>query len=114
MRAAEGLFGRLPGFASDVAGLNVDLIAVIGAVTVRAVRKATASIPIDFSIVVKPLGDGMARNLERSGQNVNGVTTFDPGQAKTQLEFPLALDLSLKRVAIPSNGEGRGASINRA
>jgi hypothetical protein len=30
----------------EIVGLNVDVIAVIGAVTVRAVQKATSTIPI--------------------------------------------------------------------
>ena len=38
-RAAEGQLGRLPEFASQIVALDVDLIAVIGAVTVRAVRR---------------------------------------------------------------------------
>jgi putative tryptophan/tyrosine transport system substrate-binding protein len=37
LRVAQGQIDRLPGFASEMAGLNVDVIAVIGAVTVRAV-----------------------------------------------------------------------------
>ena len=38
LRAAEGQLHLLPEFASELIGLGVDLIAVIGAVTVRAVR----------------------------------------------------------------------------
>ena len=44
LRAAEGQLQPLPKFASEMVSLRVDLIAVIGAVTVRAVRQATPSL----------------------------------------------------------------------
>jgi ABC-type uncharacterized transport system substrate-binding protein len=47
---AQGQTNRLPGFASEVVGLNVDVVAVIGAVTVSAIQKATSTIPIVFSV----------------------------------------------------------------
>jgi putative ABC transport system substrate-binding protein len=103
IRAAEGQLHLLPKFTSEMLGLGVDLIAVIGAVTVRAVRQATSSIPIVFAVVVEPIGDGLATNLERPGGNVTGVTTFDPQQARTQLEFLRAVIPGLERVAILSD-----------
>jgi putative tryptophan/tyrosine transport system substrate-binding protein len=103
LRAAQGALDRLPELASEIVQLNVDVIAVIGAVTVRAVRQATTSIPIVFSIVVEPVADGMASNLERPGGNVTGVTTFDAEQAKTQLGFLRIVNPELERVAILSD-----------
>jgi putative ABC transport system substrate-binding protein len=76
VRAAEGQLQLLPEFGCEMVALGVDLIAVIGAVTVRAVRQATSSVPIVFAVVVEPLGDGLATNLERPGGNVTGVTTL--------------------------------------
>jgi putative ABC transport system substrate-binding protein len=87
--------------------LGVDLIAVIGAVTVRAVRQATSTIPTVFAVVVEPIGDGLATNLEHPGGNLTGVTTFDPRQATAQLEFHRAVNPGLERVAILSD---RGVS----
>jgi len=103
MRAAEGQLHLLSEFASELIGLDVDLIAVIGAVTVRAVRQATSRIPIVFAVVVEPIGDGLAANLEHPGGNLTGVTTFDPQQAKTQLEFLRAVKPGFERVAILSD-----------
>jgi putative ABC transport system substrate-binding protein len=107
LRAAEGQLHRLPEFASEMVGLGVDLIAVIGAVTVRAVRQATSTIPIVFAVVVEPIGDGLAANLDRPGGNVTGVTTFHPQQATAQLTFLKAVIPGLERVAILSD---RGVS----
>lgn len=103
LRAAEGQLQRLPQFASEMIDLGVDLIAVIGAVTVRAVREATSTTPIVFAVVVEPIGDKLAANLERPGGNVTGVTTFDPQQATTQLQFLKAVNPNLERVAILSD-----------
>jgi putative ABC transport system substrate-binding protein len=71
------------------------------------VRQATSSIPIVFAVVVEPIGDGLAKNLERPGGNVTGVTTFDPLQATAQLEFLRAMNPGLAHVAILSD---RGVS----
>ncbi len=103
IRAAEGQLHLLPGFASELVGLGPNLIAVIGAVTVRAVGRITTRIPIVFAVVVEPIGDGLATNLERPGGNITGITTFDPNQAKTQLELLRAMIPDLKRVAILSD-----------
>jgi len=103
LRAAEGRLDRLPGFAAELVGLGVDLIAVIGAVTVRAARRATSTIPIVFTVVVEPVGDGLAADLRHPGGNVTGVTTFDPRQARTQLEFLAAVRPGFSRVAILSD-----------
>ena len=81
IRIAQGQIDRLPGFASEIVGLNVDVIAVIGAVTVRAVQKATSTIPIVFSVVVKPVGDKLTTNLQRPDGNATGVTTFQAAGA---------------------------------
>jgi putative ABC transport system substrate-binding protein len=104
IRAAEGLLHLLPEFAAEMVGLGVNLIAVIGAVTARVVREATSTIPIVFAVVVEPIGDGLATNLERPGGNVTGLTTFDPLQGKAQLEFLKAVNADLTRVAILSDG----------
>jgi putative ABC transport system substrate-binding protein len=107
LRAAEGQLQLLPDFGSELVSLGVDLIAVIGAVTVRAVRQATTTIPIVFTVVVEPVGDGLAANLEHPGGNVTGVTTFDPHHATAQLQLLRAIKPELERVAILSD---RGVS----
>ena len=66
--------------------LGANLIAVIGAVTVRAVRQATSTIPIVFAVVVEPIATDWPRTWNAGG-NVTGVTTFDPQQATAQFEF---------------------------
>ena len=103
VRAAEGALRRLPEFANEMVSTGVDAIAVIGAVTVRAVRQATSSIPIVFAVVVEPIGDGLVDNLQRPAGNITGVTTFDPEQAGKQLQLLKTVNPGLERIAILSD-----------
>ncbi len=73
---------------------------MLGAVTARAAKKATTSIPIVFAMVVDPVADDVVASLERPGGNVTGVTSFDPQQARKQLELFREVLPGLKRVAI--------------
>ena len=99
-RFAEGRIERLPELAADLVRLNVDVIALAGAVTARAAKKATTSIPIVFVMVVDPVADNVVASLERPGGNVTGITSFDPRQPRRQLELLKEALPGLKRVAI--------------
>jgi putative ABC transport system substrate-binding protein len=99
-RFAEGRVERLPELATELVRLNVDVIALLGAVTARAAMKATTNIPIVFVIVADPVTDNVVASLERPGGNVTGLTSFDPQQPRKQIElFKEALP-EVKRVAI--------------
>jgi putative ABC transport system substrate-binding protein len=102
-RSANGDLGKLSTFATELAQLNVDLIAVIGAVTARAVQKATSTLPIVYSVVVDPVSDGLATSLEKPGGNMTGVTSFDPNQARTHIELLQSVAPALARIAILSD-----------
>jgi putative ABC transport system substrate-binding protein len=99
-RFAEGQFERFPDLLSELVRMKVDVVAVTGAVTARAAKKAVTDIPIVFSMVVDPVADGVVTSLERPGGNLTGVTSFDPQQARKQLELLKETIPKLKRVAI--------------
>jgi len=99
-RFAEGRVERLPELAAELVRLNVDVIALVGAVTARAARKATANIPIVFVMVVDPVADNVVASLERPGGNVTGITSFDPRQPGKQLELLKEVLPGVKHVAI--------------
>jgi len=86
-RFAEGQYDRLPGLLAELVRLKVDVIAVGGAVTARAAKKAVTRIPVVFAVVVDPIADGLVTNLERPGGDFTGTTSFDPEQARKQLEL---------------------------
>jgi putative ABC transport system substrate-binding protein len=59
LRVAHGDSDRPDDFAAELVRTPVDLIAVVGAVTARAARKATRNIPIVYAVVVDPVRDGL-------------------------------------------------------
>jgi len=99
-RFAEGQLDRLPGLAAELAAAGVDVLAVTGAVTARAARKGAPDTPTVFSMVVDPVADNVVPNREVPGGNQTGVTSFDPAQARKQLELFKEVLPGLKRVAI--------------
>jgi putative ABC transport system substrate-binding protein len=99
-RFAEGQYERFPDLLAELVRLKVDVIALTGAVTARAAKKAIIDIPIVFAVVVDPVADNVVASLERPGGNLTGVTSFDPQQAKKQLELLKETIPGLKRVAI--------------
>jgi len=111
-RFAEGQAGRFPKIAAEVVALNVDVIALVGAITARAAMKATSTIPIVFAVVVDPVADKVVTNLERPGGNVTGVTTYDPQQPRRQLEILKAAVPGLRRVAILGDRSVSEALLN--
>jgi putative ABC transport system substrate-binding protein len=99
-RFAEGQYERFPELISELVNLKVDLLAVTGAVTARAAKKAVTDRPLVFTVVVDPVADSVVPSLNRPGGNITGVTTFDPQQATKQLELMKRVISKLKRVAI--------------
>jgi len=99
-RFAEGQLSRLPGFAEELIALEVDVIAVIGAVTLQAVRRGTSDIPIVFTVVLDPVATGLVIDAARPGANATGVTNYDPEQAKTQIRILKQTVPDLSRLAI--------------
>ncbi len=99
-RFAEGQYDRFPTLLAQLIASKVDIIGVTGAVTARAAKKAATGIPIIFAVVVDPVADGVVPDLERPGGSVTGTTSFDPLQAKKQLELVKEAVPGLKRVAL--------------
>jgi putative ABC transport system substrate-binding protein len=99
-RFAEGQYDRFPALLAELVASKVDIIAVTGAVTARAAKKAATGIPIVFAVVVDPVADGVVPDLERPGGSITGTTSFDPLQAKKQLELMKEVVPGLKRVAL--------------
>jgi putative tryptophan/tyrosine transport system substrate-binding protein len=86
-RFAAGQLHRLPGLAAELVALRADVIAVIGAVAFWAARHATSDIPIVFTIVLDPIAAGIVADADRPGGNTTGATSFDPGQARSQIRI---------------------------
>lgn len=108
-RFAEGKLDRLPGFAAELVGLGVDVIAAYGGPPTRAARTASTSIPIVANLVADPVALGYAATLEHPGGNVTGITNHDPELAIRQLKILREVFPKLARVAFLSDADIPGA-----
>src|ERR1700674_1646288 len=93
-RWAEAKSERLPGFAAELVGLDVDLLLTIGAPAAEAAKKATATIPIVFVAPGDAADTGLITNLARPGRIRTGF-----GDPATELS---AKRLGLLKEAVPS------------
>src|SRR4030095_14862769 len=71
-RYTEGQLDRLPDLAAELVRLNVDVIVTAAISSVRAAKKATATIPIVFANVGEAVDSGLVSSLARPGGNATG------------------------------------------
>jgi putative ABC transport system substrate-binding protein len=93
-RFAQGKPERLPGMASDLVRLPVDVIVTQGGLATLAAKRATSTIPI---VMAPAAGDAVATDLiaslARPGGNITGLTGFSrvPSRATCQQSSPRAI-----------------------
>jgi putative ABC transport system substrate-binding protein len=97
-RTAEGRFEKLGALAEQLVQAKVDIIIAPTTPAARAARRATASIPIVFTIVSDPIGSGLVTSFSHPGGNVTGVTDMDVDLAEKRLDMLKQLLPHLKRV----------------
>ena len=98
-RFAEGEVGRLPGLATDLVRLNVDVIVTYGP-GVPAAQAATATIPIVMASHSDAVATGLVASLARPGGNVTGSTFFNPELMAKRLELSKELVPSMTQAGV--------------
>ena len=99
-RYAEGKFDRLPGLASEIVHLKVDVIVVANDQAIRAAKQATATIPIVMVGPGDPVGLGLIDSLARPGGNLTGLSFISIELAGKRLELLKEAFPKVSRVAI--------------
>ncbi|HEY1259464.1 MAG TPA: ABC transporter substrate-binding protein [Stellaceae bacterium] len=106
-RWAEHHYDRLPGFAADLVGRKVDLIATSGPPAARAAKRATATIPIVFSTGTDPVKDGFVASLARPGGNMTGISLLLGDLEPKRIELLSELVPKTKAIALLTNPTNR-------
>jgi putative ABC transport system substrate-binding protein len=105
-RSAEADTERLPGLATELVNLKVNVIVTAGTPATSAAQKATTTIPIVMGNIGDPVGSGFVRSLARPAGNITGSTNMSEDVRVKQLQMLLGMVPKLSRLAVlvnPSN-----------
>jgi putative ABC transport system substrate-binding protein len=97
--SAESYPEMLPEAAQTLVEQGVDLITATGVVPALAAKQATETIPVVFTYVSDPVGNGLVASLSRPGGNVTGISAMQPELAGKKVELLKELLPALSRVA---------------
>jgi putative ABC transport system substrate-binding protein len=102
-RWANGRTEQFTLLTADLVKLNVAVIVTWGTATALAVKRATASIPIVFTVVGDPVGSGLVASLARPGGNVTGTSTQHPDTVGKRMQYLHELVPAMRSLAMLIN-----------
>jgi putative tryptophan/tyrosine transport system substrate-binding protein len=68
---------RTRAHAAELIGLAPNVILANSPLMLRALHERTSQIPIVFTLVVDPIGEGFVKSLAQPGGNITGFTSFE-------------------------------------
>jgi putative ABC transport system substrate-binding protein len=99
-RWADGDLQRLPGLATELVGMRVDVLVTHAALGTRAAMQATTTMPIVMAIGADAILSGIVASLARPGGNVTGSTILTPEVGVKRLSLLKEAVPRVDRVAI--------------
>jgi len=111
VRSALGRPDRVPALAEELVRLRVDVIVLVNEVALRAVRQATATIPIVMvGYTDDPVDVGWIESYRRPGGNVTGIFNVNSAVAAKRLEILKETLPNVSRVAVLGTISGSASS----
>ena len=95
-------------YATELVGLNPDVILAGVGPTVDALRQVSRNVPIIFAQSVDPVGSGNVASLARPGGNATGFLQIEYNLSGKWPELLKELAPSVKRMAVLRDGEAAG------
>jgi putative ABC transport system substrate-binding protein len=99
-RYSSGDLNRIQTYATELVRSAPDLIAGSGTAVIAALKEATDTIPIVFSVVNDPVGQGFVTTLSRPGGNITGFTFVDFPMIGKWLEMLKEIAPGVRRVTL--------------
>ena len=99
-RYAENQLERLPGLATELVSLRVDVIMTYATPASLAAKAATTTTPIVMVAVGDPVGVGLVNSLSRPGANITGLSLNNVESAEKRVELLKEAVPKLTRVAV--------------
>jgi putative ABC transport system substrate-binding protein len=90
-------------YAAELVDLDPDALFAQASPSVAALRLKTSKIPIVFTMVSDPVGQGFVAGMARPGGNVTGFSDFNPPLAGKWLAMLTQLTPSVARAAVLYN-----------
>jgi putative ABC transport system substrate-binding protein len=87
-------------YAAELLALAPDVILATGTLSVAALRRVTATLPIVFADISDPVGAGLVDTLARPGGNVTGFMIFEYTLSGKWLELLKEIAPQLVRAAV--------------
>jgi putative ABC transport system substrate-binding protein len=102
-RYSGGDLGQIQAYATELARSAPDLIVGSGTPITAALKQATDAIPIVFSVVNDPVGQGFVASLARPGGNITGFTFIDYPMIGKWLEMLKEIAPDIRRMTLLFN-----------
>jgi putative tryptophan/tyrosine transport system substrate-binding protein len=102
-RFAEGDANQMQAYAAELVGSAPDVLVANSAPVLAVLTQATRTIPIVFSIVSDPAGQGFVASLARPGGNTTGFSFIEFPMLGKWLEMSKEIAPSVKRTTLVFN-----------
>jgi putative ABC transport system substrate-binding protein len=102
-RWAGGDSDRFRVHAAELVALKAELVVAVSTPAVKALQRVTMTVPVVFTQVSDPLGQGMVTSLAQPGGAITGFTNYDPAIGGKWLEMLKEIAPTVTRVAVVYN-----------